>query len=514
MNQKSPQNQPNKDDDNDKVKFKDYFRVNAAVATGIAISALALIGAGGVTYYNQVMPASTIINQVDVSLKGIENAADTLLDKYDTKNLKLSLTSNVGGDVSCTADDLGFTVDRDALKEQLHSIYQDPNDRYNFATKEKNVDLTFHLDENKFSQFFQEHISAFNAPVGEETAPVNSYVTFDEASGKFVAAPEICGNTRAENGEKNLMAHIATALTGNTEDLYQDIPLTIDTALGGYYLRPEITTDSPLMLANLEVYNEFFGRTITLDLSAGATEDIILTDHQDWFSPQYMADNPNQINAEQPFVIDEEKIVEQYIRGYLSPKVDTFANDSFSRPFHTSGGQDIVMNHGYYGWWIDKQKTKDAMLPALKNYKSGNATVPVVYILTAKQHSADGHDYGNTYAEVSIAGQHMWFYKDGVCVMDSPVVTGKPYGNATPTGINGLTYKQHGAVLRGADYETPVTYWMPFDRDVGFHDAVWQAAFGGQRYLTYGSHGCVNMPYDKAAQLFDLIYDMCPVIVY
>ena len=34
------------------------------------------------------------------------------------------------------------------------------------------------------------------------------------------------------------------------------------------------------------------------------------------------------------------------------------------------------------------------------------------------------------------------------------------------------------------------------------HDANWQSAFGGSRYKTHGSHGCVNMPYEKAKQVY------------
>ena len=50
---------------------------------------------------------------------------------------------------------------------------------------------------------------------------------------------------------------------------------------------------------------------------------------------------------------------------------------------------------------------------------------------------------------------------------------------------------------------------------IGFHDATWQAAFGGQRYVQgYGSHGCINMPKGKAAELYGLISNGCPVIIH
>ena len=49
---------------------------------------------------------------------------------------------------------------------------------------------------------------------------------------------------------------------------------------------------------------------------------------------------------------------------------------------------------------------------------------------------------------------------------------------------------------------------MPFDGiSIGLHDADWQTdGFGGEMYKEgYGSHGCVNLPKDKARELYGLI---------
>ena len=63
-------------------------------------------------------------------------------------------------------------------------------------------------------------------------------------------------------------------------------------------------------------------------------------------------------------------------------------------------------------------------------------------------------------------------------------------------------------------YEQPVTYWMPFNGGIGFHDADWQPYFGGDRYLTGGSHGCINMSYSDAGKLYELIQVGDPVIMH
>ena len=64
-------------------------------------------------------------------------------------------------------------------------------------------------------------------------------------------------------------------------------------------------------------------------------------------------------------------------------------------------------------------------------------------------------------------------------------------------------------------YETYVRYWMPFTyQGHGFHDADWQTAFGGSRYQSYGSHGCVNMPVDQAGALFNMLSAGTPVVLH
>ena len=51
---------------------------------------------------------------------------------------------------------------------------------------------------------------------------------------------------------------------------------------------------------------------------------------------------------------------------------------------------------------------------------------------------------------------------------------------------------------------------------VGFHDAIWQSSFGGTRNQIsgVGSHGCINMPLDQAAALYDMIKEGTPVVIH
>jgi lipoprotein-anchoring transpeptidase ErfK/SrfK len=106
---------------------------------------------------------------------------------------------------------------------------------------------------------------------------------------------------------------------------------------------------------------------------------------------------------------------------------------------------------------------------------------------------------------VSIAQQHIWACEGTVPVKESAVTTGASaltnVDDATPTGTFRIYSKQTNTTLKGCDvngcWNDPVAYWMPFDDQVGFHDASWQTfPFGSSLYATQGSHGCVHLPLD------------------
>lgn len=87
-------------------------------------------------------------------------------------------------------------------------------------------------------------------------------------------------------------------------------------------------------------------------------------------------------------------------------------------------------------------------------------------------------------------------------------------GRMTPPGVFGLTYKTKNAVLKGEDYETPVNYWMPFNGNIGMHDATWRRKFGGEVFIKNGSHGCINLPLESAKEIYSYISTGFPVVCY
>ena len=126
------------------------------------------------------------------------------------------------------------------------------------------------------------------------------------------------------------------------------------------------------------------------------------------------------------------------------------------------------------------------------------------------------NDIGNSYVEIDLTNQRLYLFKDGDIVLETDFVSGNmsKADCVTPPGVFGLTYKTRNAILRGANYETPVNYWMPFNGNVGMHDATWRRDFGGTIYLTSGSHGCINLPLHMAASIYEYVSTGFPVVCY
>jgi len=126
------------------------------------------------------------------------------------------------------------------------------------------------------------------------------------------------------------------------------------------------------------------------------------------------------------------------------------------------------------------------------------------YDLSNVSTTRPGPSFFGTYIDVNLGTQKVNYAINGKVALATDVVTGAPW-SPTPAGTFSILSKQSPAVLVGADYAAPVTFWMPFTPwGHGFHDANWQPWFGGNRWTYAGSHGCINMPYWAASELYRL----------
>ncbi|PEL34770.1 hypothetical protein CN605_29035 [Bacillus toyonensis] len=198
-------------------------------------------------------------------------------------------------------------------------------------------------------------------------------------------------------------------------------------------------------------------------------------------------------------------------------------NKNFS--FKTHSGSVISVKGQGYGWALDVEKeTKQVQQAFEKGEKSLSASnihgngwekEGIGYETTAN------NGIGDTYAEVSIADQQIWIYKDGKLAVTTNVVTGKhSTSEDTSPGVWYVLYKRTPYTLKGsavgkADYAVKVDYWIPFTNSgQGFHDAGWRTNWANNAYLTGGSGGCVNLLPNVAKTVYDNLNTYDPVIVY
>lgn len=198
-------------------------------------------------------------------------------------------------------------------------------------------------------------------------------------------------------------------------------------------------------------------------------------------------------------------------------------NKNFS--FKTHSGSVISVKGQGYGWALDVEKeTKQVQQAFEKGEKSLSASnihgngwekEGIGYETTAN------NGIGDTYAEVSIADQQIWIYKDGKLAVTTNVVTGKhSTSEDTSPGVWYVLYKRTPYTLKGsavgkADYAVKVDYWVPFTNSgQGFHDAGWRTNWANNAYLTRGSGGCVNLLPNVAKTVYDNLNTYDPVIVY
>ncbi|UPM55565.1 L,D-transpeptidase family protein [Gottfriedia acidiceleris] len=193
--------------------------------------------------------------------------------------------------------------------------------------------------------------------------------------------------------------------------------------------------------------------------------------------------------------------------------------------FKTHSGSVISVKGEGYGWALDVDKESALVQQA---FETGEKSITPTHII-GNGWNNEGYGYntttnngiGDTYAEVSIAEQRIWLYKNGKLVITTNVVTGKHItGEDTSKGVWYILYKRTPSILRGShvglgSYEVKVDYWAPFTNSgQGFHDASWRSNWSSNAYLTAGSGGCVNTPPSLMKTVYDNLSTYEPVVIY
>lgn len=372
----------------------------------------------------------------------------------------------------------------DALKKQNAFLW--PQAFFSKSSAEVTIEVGY--DEAALESKI-ESVQALNQ---EQTDPQSAYPKYDGNS--FVVEPEVYG-TKVD--VDTFKAKVKDAITNFKSELNM-----MDEKC---YTMPKYTSESPEVQKACDAMNNYLKASITYKMT---NQDVVV--NKDLISGWVTYDE--DMNA----TLDESK-VKEWLREFGK----TYDTVGTTRSITTPGGKTVDVSGGTYGWSVDEAAELTALVDSIK--KGEVVEKEPAYAQTAATH--DAQDWGTTYLEVDIPAQHMWYVVNGAVQLETDVVTGLPTPEReTPTGVYSILEMKKNKVLTGTInpstgkpiYQTEVSYWMRVTwTGIGFHDAIWQSAFGGNRYQTSaGSHGCINMPLDQAASLYGMLSMGTPVIIH
>lgn len=463
-------------------KKKILFRTVGAVAAALVLAA----GAGTGYYfiqagrYETAFLPNTKINGMDVSGKtadAVKAAIENSLSGYALKVVAREYPEEV-----ITKEEIGLHAEFDGSLEEMINA-QNPRDWIKClgTSSSHEIGTMIVFDEEKL----QEKIAGL-ACMNPETMrePENATVSEYQSDTKsYQVTPE-------DPGTELIAANVEKAV----RDAVMNLETEVDLEAHDCYTKPAVKEDDEGLLALVSELNTYVGAAVTHtfgEASQVLDGDTIHT----WLSVE-----------DRTVVLDESQVA-----AYVKELAGNYDTAYKPKTLKTSYGDTVTISRGNYGWRIN-QSAETAAVTAIVKAGEKQTREPE-YIQKGASHGEN--DYGNTYVEVNLTAQHLFFYKNGELVVESDFVSGNEVrGWATPAGAYPLTYKQRNAVLKGENYRTPVSYWMPFNGGIGLHDAAWRGSFGGSIYKTSGSHGCVNLPPGVAKTIYEGISAGDPVLCY
>lgn len=465
------------------IKHRKKKKRNRVILIVIAVIILAY---AGVSFFftNHFYPF-TKINGTEFSAKTVSQVEQYMESQVDNYQLTLKEADGETETINGETIDLKYAEGKELetlLKEQNPFLWVTAF--WNHPEIEAPIGVKYNKEK------LSKEITSLTCMQPEEQVPSKSATPIFKDT-EFVIEPEVVGT---EIDKEKFSKAVTEAING-----FRD---TLDMKKEGCYILPKYTQESPEVTAAKDAMNSYLGAKVTYDFNPN-TEVVDAAKISQWLT---VDENMN--------VTFQQDGVKAYIQE-LAAKYDTYGKN---RTITTSAGNTVEVVGGNYGWQIDQAGEYAALTANIQNAEV--VTREPKYARRAASHGPV--DFGNSYVELDLTRQHLWVYVNGQVVVETDVVTGNPNkGNGTPQGTYSIAYKQRDTTLRGPkkpdgtyEWESPVSYWMPFNGGIGLHDANWQPTFGGDWYLGHGSHGCVNLPPSIAPVVYNNINAGTPVICH
>ena len=459
---------------------------------GIVVLVLLIVYLAGMLYYNDKFLNGTMVNGSDVGGMTLQKANDQLSKKVNGQSLKLIF--NDGQSEVLQSAQLGVSYNKDNSLNQLMKNQNKWAWFIGFFKNEKNTltDLIQISDENLTNGI----ASMEHAKEENQIAPTYAYIQYKD--GSFSIIEETLGS---KFNIEELVKNIKVALSEGKQQL--------DVTKANGYVKPHVYKDDQDLNNQLKAANEYCLSAITYTTPKGKEIALDGSTLITWLSKQ-----------DDGSYTKDESVFKEKLTAFVKELASQYNSIGATRTFTGKDGQSHTVSGGTYGFRVSTDSEVSALLKMINENKSENNRIPEH---TGQLPSGENGGLGTTYLEINITKQHLWFVKDGSVVLESDFVSGKESDptRLTPSGTYYIYNKERNRVLRGTkqpngkyEYESPVSYWMPFNKGIGLHDASWRSTFGRDIYINSGSHGCINLPTGFAGSLYSQIYVNLPVVVY
>ena len=329
------------------------------------------------------------------------------------------------------------------------------------------------------------------------TPPKDAYIRYDEKKKEYVIVPE----------EKGSSYDIGVIKEAVDKAVYCEKERLVVADVEGAVILPKVTKDDEKLRKAAGGMNEVLAPSITYVCHDGSNMSLDADMIKEWYS----WDEDGNITE------DTEK-KEADIISFVD-RLAMHENSVWTeRDFHSTNSGDITVPGGTYGYIV----AKEAEIEEIKKILDEGVKNTREPIYSQREIGGGNNGLGNTYIEADLSAQTVYVYKDGEMVLEAPCVSGTTStGHGTPTGVFQIMYKDYDVDLKGRimsngqpEYVSHVTYWMPFYNGCGFHDSSWRSSYGGTIYVYSGSHGCVNLPYWAAQEMYGYVDAGTPVVVF
>lgn len=409
-----------------KKKSKKWIAIVAALA------AVILLAYGGVAiYYQSHFFNHTFINNSDCSNLTAEQVAAIMDEQSQQYSLQIlgrdenGVQEEIG---TVTAAEIGmYWVDtRKVAQELLDGQNELLWIEMLWTTEDHSVIQGVSYDEEKL----QERLAQMSAlqkknMIQSEDAYISEY---SEKTGNYEIIPETLGTDLDLNRVKEA---VSTAIMMGDP--------AVDLEKQGCYKTAKVTAEDATLVKNCETLNKWVSAQITYDWNGNKVVvdgDII----KDWI----------QMDAKEP------QLKEEDIAEFVAEQAKEYDTYGKKRKFTTVQGIELTLPSGAYGWKTDRAEETKELIASIEK----GETIDKEPVYSSKGAQKGSNDIGNSYVEIDLTNQHLYLFQKGTIVLETDFVSGdmtKP-DCITPPGVFGLTYKTRNAVLRGANYETPVNY--------------------------------------------------------